>query len=164
MELNLSMSTDVKIISATILVSTIILAGGVFFALRQPAAPAVNKDQIVTEEGLHWHPRLTITIKGKKQEIPAEIGLGAIHEKIHTHVEDAKDGIIHMEMSGLVTKDETKLGNFFKIWGKEFNATKILDKTNGTEGKVKIMVNGKENKRFENYQMRDNDQIEILFE
>ena len=87
-----------------------------------------------------------------------------MHQEIHTHDQDAKDGVIHMEMKGVVTKDETKLKNFFRVWGKEFSSTQIFDKKNGEEGKVKMMVNGKENIDFENYQMRDGDNIEIRYE
>ncbi len=157
-----NISTDAKIISATILVSSIILIGGFYFASRQ-SAPAVPQEQIVTSDGLHWHPKLTITINGERQKIPPEIGLGAVHGKIHTHKEDAKDGVVHMEASGVVTKDDTKLDRFFRAWGKEFNSTKILDKTNGEGGKIKMLVNGKENKDFENYLMKDKDIIEITY-
>jgi hypothetical protein len=69
-----------------------------------------------------------------------------------------------MEMSGLVTKEDRKLGNFFKIWGKPFSKTQILDKKNGEEGKVSMKVNGKQNSEFENYHMRDGDMIEIRYE
>lgn len=146
-------------LTLTLLISAVILLSG-----NNKVDSSIPKDQIVAENGIHWHPRLLISIKGQKQEIPANIGIGAVHQKIHTHPEDNKEGVIHMEMQGIVTKDDTKLGNFFKIWGKQFNSTQIFDKKNGKEGKVKMLVNGKENNSYENYQMRDNDIIEILYE
>lgn len=156
------MSTDTKIVGGIAVLTVVILVGGVFF-LSRGSGSSIPKDQVVTQTGLHWHPKLTIYIKGKKQEIPSNVGIGAIHQPIHTH-EDAKDGVLHMEMKGVVSKEDTKLGNFFRIWGKAFNSTQILDKKNGEEGKVKMTVGGKENKAFENYLMKDGDNIEIRYE
>lgn len=160
------MTTEHKVIGGIGILTLAILVGGVFFLSKgnNPSA-SVPKDQIIAENGLHWHPKLTVTVKGQKQEIPTGIGLaGNIHQELHTHDEDAKDGVIHMEMKGLVTKDETKLLNFFRIWGKDFSSTQIFDKKNGEEGKVKMMVNGKENTEFQNYMMKDSDNIEISYE
>ena len=125
---------------------------------------SIPKDQIVAQNGLHWHPRVSVTIKGEKQEFEDNIGLGAIHQKMHTHDEDYKDGVVHMEMQGVVTKEETRLGRFFEIWGKKFNSSQIFEFKNSTGSAVKMLVNGKTNKDFENYQMRDGDKIEIKYE
>lgn len=157
------MTTERKVIGGIILLTVAILIGGVFF-LSKGSNSSVPSDQVVTSNGLHWHPKLTITINGQKQDIPANIGIGATHQKIHTHDEDAKDGVVHMEMQGVVTKDDTKLGNFFRIWGKEFNSTQIFDKKNGADGTVKMTVNRKENTEFENYLMKDGDNIEVKYE
>jgi hypothetical protein len=140
----------------------VIVIWGVWTVFKQSQVPT---GQIISRNGLHWHPKLTIIIDGEKQELPADIGIsGTGHEEIHTHDKDVKDDIVHMEMSGIVTKDETKLGNFFRIWGKELSATQILDKKNGVDGNVTMMVNGKENKEFGNYLMKDKDRIEIRYE
>ena len=69
-----------------------------------------------------------------------------------------------MEMSSLVTKDETRLKKWFQLWGKDFNSNCIFDKCNGPDGTIKIYVNGQENKEFENYLMKDGDNIEIKYE
>jgi hypothetical protein len=141
-----------------------ILIGAVFFLSRE-SETSVPDDQIITRSGLHWHPNLTITIDGKKQELPANIGItGAAHQKMHTHDTDARDGVVHIEAQGVVSKDDTKLGNFFRIWGKDFSSTTILDKQNTAEKVVRMTVNGKENKEFENYQMKDGDRIEITYQ
>ncbi len=146
------------------LLTIVILAGAVFFLSRSNES-ALPEEQIVAKNGLHWHPKLSISIKGEKQEFTSGIGLtGSVHQKMHTHDEDYKDGVVHMEMQGLVTKDDTKLGNFFRIWGKGFSSAKIFDKVNGTDGTVRMTINSKENKEFENYQMRDGDKIEIKYE
>src|SRR3989344_5323667 len=154
---------ETKIIGGIRILILVILVSGVFlFAGKQSQETSVPQEQIVSSTGLHWHPRLDIYIKDEKQEIPANIGIaGSIHKELHTH---EKDGVIHMEMEGLVTKDETRLGNFFEIWGKDFSKEQSFDKKNGADGKVKMLVNGKESSKFENYEMRDGDKIEIRYE
>lgn len=154
------MKGETKFIVGTIIVSLVFIVGA-YLLLSKTSKPSVPKEQILAENGLHWHPTLTITIKGEKQEIQKDIGIGAIHQPIHTH--DAS-GVIHLEIQGLVKKDDTKLGNFFKNWGKKFSSTQIFDKVNGPEGKIRMLVNGKENKDFENYLMKDGDKIEIHYE
>lgn len=140
-----------------------ILAGAVLF-LSKEGSTSTPKEGIVSSAGLHWHPNLTISIDGKKQELPASLGVtGGVHQKIHTHDTDAKDGVVHIEAQGIVSKEDIKLSNFFRIWGKEFSSTKLFDKTNGPKGKVKMKVNGKENLDFDNYQMREDDKIEISY-
>jgi len=157
------MSTENKIIIGGG-VLTIIMIIGISFLLTNNSSSPITEEQIVSRNGLHWHPKLAVYIKGEKQEFSDSIGLGAVHQKMHTHAEDYKDGVVHMEIEGLVTKDQTRLGNFFRIWGKEFSSTQVFDKKNGADGTVKMAVNGKENKDFENYQMRDGDTIEIRYE
>ena len=117
--------------------------------------------EIIARNGIHWHPDLIIKINGQVQEIPENIGMIPQEMPIHTHT---NDGIIHLEFSGLVKKDDTKLGKFFQIWGKTFNKDCIFDKCSGPEGKLRMTVNGKENSDFENYLMRNGDKIEIIFE
>lgn len=157
------MSGESKVIGGIALATLIILVGGIFL-LTKSENPNVPEDQIVVRAGLHWHPKVTVTIKGEKQEVPANLGLGAVHSKIHTHDQDNKEGVIHMEMQGIVTKDNTRLAGFFQVWGKEFNSDKLFDKNNGPDGTVKMFVNGQENKEFENYLMKDGDKIEIKYE
>lgn len=151
----------VKRISKIALV-IIVIGGGIgalaWYIAKQPQTPASD---VISRSGIHWHPELSIYIKGQKQEIPANIGLGITEQPIHTH--DAT-GIIHLEIQGLVTKDATKLGQFFKIWGKLFNSNCIFDSCNGPSGKVKMLVNGRDNADFDNYPMQDKDKIEIRYE
>ncbi len=158
------MSTDAKIIGGIVVATVVIIVGGIFLVTRNNSQEAdVSDEQIISRKGIHWHPKLIINIKGQKQEIPANIGIGTVHQPIHTH-EDAKDGVLHMEMKGLVTKGETQIGNFFRVWGKEFNSNCILDYCSGSGGVVKILINGQENEEFENYLMKDGDKIEIRYE
>jgi len=161
-----NISTEAKVIGAISIFTIIVLVGGVLLLSNQSKEDSsISQEQIVSGNGLHWHPKLEIYIKGEKQEIPAGVGLaGSTHQEMHTHDEDAKDGVIHMEMNGVVTKDETKLSNFFKIWGKKFSSSQIFEFTNGEEGKVRMLVNGSDNEQFGSYQMQENDKIEIRYE
>jgi hypothetical protein len=157
-------TTEQKVIGGIGIATILIIAGGALFFSSQNNT-SIPKDQILSETGLHWHPTVTVTIDGKKQEIPANLGIGAaVHGKIHTHDADNKQGIVHIEAQGVVAKDDIKLGNFFRVWGKNFSSTQLFDKKNGTGGKVKMLVNGKENKEFQNYHMKDGDKIEIKYE
>ncbi len=146
-----------KIVAVVVIVSGAI-GGLTWFIANQPKTP---ESEIISQGGIHWHPNLSIYIKGKPQEIPANIGIGITHQPIHTH--DAT-GQLHLEIQGLVTKDDIKLNRFFKIWGKQFTASCIFDSCTGQNGTLKMLVNGKKNNGFGNYEMQDGDKIEIRFE
>ena len=134
----------------------IALIGGLILYIA--TRPPVPENDIVSRNGFHWHPELTIYIKGVKQEIPANIGLpagmGAVHQPIHTH-DDSGQGIVHMEFEGLVQKRDTTLGQFFKNWGKDMRSF---------GANMKMTVNGQENTEYENYIMQDKDKIELYYE
>lgn len=118
-------------------------------------------EPIKSKNGIHYHAELSVFINGKKQDIPAGVGLIGGHNPIHTH---EADNIIHLEFNGFVKKDDTRLGSFFKIWGKDFSSQSIFEHKNGDDGMVKMLVNGKENNEYENYPMKDSDKIEIRYE
>ncbi|MEK7537194.1 MAG: hypothetical protein AAB584_02005 [Patescibacteria group bacterium] len=145
-----------------IAVSLIVIAGGVgalvWYSATRPTTP---EDEILSRRGIHWHPELFIFTKGQKQEIPANLGIGIRHESIHTH---DSSGVLHLEVQGLVRKKDTQLRRFFEIWGEQFNQNCILEFCNGSNGTVKMFVNGNPNTEFENYQMQNNDKIEIRYE
>jgi len=132
-----------------------------FFIWGATNQKPVAEEDILARNGLHWHPHLSIVIKGKEEAIPANIGIGAIHKPIHTH---DPDNVLHLEMTGRVTKDDIRLGEFFKVWDKQFSSTCIFDYCNGPDGSVRMLVNGEENTQFEHYEMRDGDRIEIRYE
>ncbi|TSC63016.1 MAG: Uncharacterized protein G01um101448_156 [Parcubacteria group bacterium Gr01-1014_48] len=131
---------------------------------RKPVSPAVKGKN-------HIHATLAIVIDGTPVTIPGGIGIpvggGAVHipgaqQVIHTHVENDQ---LHIEATtgGPLHEDDTKLSTFFRIWGKEFNATTILEKTTLMSGTLQFKVNGVENMEFQNYQMRDGDKLEIIY-
>lgn len=114
--------------------------------------PPILKSDIVSRSGFHWHPELAIYVKGEKQEIPPNIGIGVTHKPIHTH---DNTGVIHAELQGITRKQDIALGRFFKNWGKDMRSF-------GTN--IKMVVNGQKNVDYENYVMRDKDKIELNFE
>ncbi len=142
---------------STIITVIIIIFLGIFILVYFGIKGDTQKplSEVISKQGLHWHSTLVISVKGEKLEIPANIGLGAVHNPIHTHVEDAPAGVIHMEFGGLVRKDDTKLGGFFKAWNKDI-------KSFGPN--MKMTVNGIESTEFENYKMQDGDKIELRYD
>lgn len=160
-QMRLQSKKTIKRISKIALI-VVLVGGGIgalgWWIVKQPQTPPSD---IISKSGIHWHSELSIYINGQKQEIPANIGIGVTHQPIHTH--DAT-GVIHLEIQGLITKDSIKLGQFFKIWGKQFNANCIFDSCNGPGGKVKMLVNGRDSADFDNYLMQDKDKIEIRYE
>lgn len=130
----------------------IAVVGGLVWLVA--SQPKTSEGDIISRKGIHWHPELAIYVKGEKQEIPANIGIGAVHQPTHTH-DDAVQGIIHLEFEGLVRKNDTTLGQFFKVWNKDIQSF-------GTN--VKMTVNGQENTELGSYIMKDKDKIELRYE
>jgi len=151
----------IRRITKTVLISFLVFSGLGLLGWGITKIPRILEEEIISRTGIHWHPELSILIKGIKQEVPAEIGIGAVHNPIHTH--DAT-GIIHLEFEGLVTKKSIRLEKFFEIWKKTFNQNCIFDNCNGVDGTVKFLVNGQLNNEFEKYVMQDGDKIEIRYE
>ena len=134
------------------IVSSVVVIGGLTWLVSlQPKTP---ESDIISRNGFHWHPELTIYVKGEKQEIPENIGIGAVHQPIHTH-DDSGQGIVHMEFQGLALKQDATLGQFFKNWDKDMQSF-------GTN--MKMTVNGEENTEYENYVMGDKDKIELYYD
>ena len=129
-----------------------IITGFIWFVISQPKMP---EGEIISRNGFHWHPELAIYVKGKKQELPPNINIGVVHQPIHTHPDDNRQGIVHLEFQGLTQKQDVVLGQFFKNWGKDIRSF-------GTN--MRMTVNGKENTEYENYIMRDKDKIELQFD
>lgn len=139
----------------------LLLAGGVWWSKSLQSS---NPD-VISTRGVHWHPQLTIYVNNEKQDIPSNIGIGTQYASMPTfdqsmrmtamHTHDP-DGTIHLEFPGIVTREDTTLGNFFKIWGKN-----MMDDF-GTL--TSMTVNGKESTEFGAYEMKDGDKIELRYE
>ncbi len=107
----------------------------------------------------HYHADLEIVINGEKQVIPLGVGLvGNIMRPVHTH-----DGTGHLHIEGPCIRD-FKLGDFFKIWNKEFSSQCVLGNC-VEEGKssLKMFVNGDESVAFGDLVLRDSQKIKIEY-
>jgi hypothetical protein len=147
-----------------IITALVVLVIGIgIVAVSRPSVPADTT--IISRNGIHWHPVLDIYVKGEKIEIPANIGIGPQYAAapaygnggmamtaIHTH-DDMP--VIHLEFSGVVREDDIRLGNFFRVWGKEMLSF---------GGNMQMTVNGKESTEYENLLMHDGDKIELHYD
>lgn len=165
----------VIICGVTVVVIGVIIAIAMNSPQQKSASSFQGSDnEIISQTGVHWHPELAIYIKGQKQGIPANIGIGTQYSSnkfydpmmkmtdVHTH---DSSGQLHWEvMDGPVKKGHVKLSVFFGIWGKAFNKDQILDSKNGEGGTIKMTVNGQPNTDYEKNVIHDGDKIEIRFE
>lgn len=135
-----------------------------------------NASEVISYSGIHWHSKLIVIINGEKIKIPANIGLGVIHNPLHTHDDT---GVIHLEFSGLATTEGVKLKRFFEVWGKTLTNECVFDYcANGSTHSINsgqaglpqagsstltMAVNGEENTDLGNYSMKDNDKILLSF-
>lgn len=131
----------------------VVLALASVFVLPKPSGTVQSNDpDVVAVSGMHWHPRLEIFVKGEQVEIPQNIGIGAVHQPMHTH-DDLP--VIHLEFGGVVRRDNVRLGRFFDIWGKDMRSF---------GSNIRMTVNGEQNTEYENYVMRDGDKIELRYD
>lgn len=155
------MKKTAKTVVLILIVTGVIFWGGWYLVSKTADAPGDDLAICIQHARLamHIHPQLSIMINGQDYEIPADIGISTgCMRPIHTH--DAT-GTLHVEFPRV---REVKLGEFFKIWEKIFNADCIFEHCSGGEDQVKMFVNGEQNFDFENYVMRDLDRIEIIYE
>lgn len=133
----------------TILFAVVIalLAGAVWWS---GSLQSKNPD-IISSRGIHWHATLDIYVNGEKEEIPPNLGLGAVHMPMHTH---DTSGELHLEMPGIVRKDDLRLSEFFRIWGKDMNSF---------GENMKMTVSGVENTELGDYVMKDGDEIVLNY-
>jgi hypothetical protein len=109
----------------------------------------------------HIHANLRVYTDGKKQPVPANIGIDQETQfitSLHTH---AADGVIHMES---VQPYPFKLGQFFQTWGVPFSATQIGSYHVGKGLALQTWVNGKQIKGDPAaYVMKAHDRIVVGF-
>ncbi len=161
----------------SIVTATILIFGAILWVESDKTEQIQTLERsgdLVSKTGIHWHPELKIVVKGEETKIPANIGIGMQYAgyprydpmmrmtDMHTHDDS---GTLHWEvMEGPVTKEDVRIGSFFAIWGKKFDGSCILENCNGSEGTVKMFVNGELNTEFQNYLVKDGDKIEIRYE
>jgi hypothetical protein len=108
----------------------------------------------------HVHADIAVYTDGKKQTVPANIGIDQSSQflaSLHTH--DAS-GVVHMEA---VQPYPFKLGQFFDVWGVKFTPTQLGAYHAGKGLVLQAWVNGKQVKDFVNYPMKSHDRIVVGF-
>lgn len=143
-----------KNVIISIFVIALIVAGFIWLKSVEPTETEIVTENgaVIAEQGLHWHPELKIFVEGEEIAIPENVGLGAVHNPVHTH-EDLP--LIHLEFDGLVRESDIMLGKFFEVWQKdfmEFGSTVVMT------------VNGQPSTELQNYIMKDGDKIELHYE
>jgi hypothetical protein len=111
----------------------------------------------------HTHSYLTIVVNGAEQYIPNNVGIADSEcpdgmRGIHTHDDTGK---LHIETPSQIS---APIGAFFNIWGEVFNSEQILDNKVDSNHEIVMFVNGEINQDFENYEMLNNDEIEIHYQ
>lgn len=145
-----------------ILVGAAVLVIGLVVFLQRPHT---NDPDIISKQGLHWHPQLTIYVRGEQIEIPQNIGVGQEYmgkpaygnggmamTPMHTH-DDVP--VIHLEYQDVVRSKDITLGTFFAVWGKDMRSF---------GSSMHMTVNGIENTEYEQYVMHDGDIIELRYD
>ena len=108
----------------------------------------------------HIHANMAIYTDGKRQTVPAQVGIDQTHQllaSLHTH---DTSGTIHMEA---VQPYPFKLGQFFNVWGVKFTQTQLGAYLVGNGLVLQVWVNGKQVKSFVNYVMKPHDRIVVGF-
>lgn len=142
-----------------IMAVALLLFGGSWLSGRLAGQDRGSENPIIAKKGLHWHSKLAISIRGENIVIPPNIGLGAVHNPIHTHDEDPD--VIHMEFDGIVRQDNLRLKEFFKVWNKQLSVTCLLDECGGV---VTMRVNGIESTELGEHVMQDGEKIELFYQ
>ncbi len=157
------------VLGFTILLAVIGLGFGIYSIFNISSTGKV----ILPSNGIHWHSNLTILINDEQITIPADIGItvgnsidhqisGMMMSPIHTHDTTGK---LHLESRNPSKKPETLTVGYFinNVWGKKFDSECIFDYCTDGNHVLKMFVNGKENKEFDKYFMRDGDIIIIEY-
>jgi hypothetical protein len=109
----------------------------------------------------HIHANLEIFTDGKKQKIPANVGINQDSQfitSLHTHDDT---GVIHMEA---VQPYPFKLGQFFQVWNVPFSKLQIGSYHTGKGLVLQLWVNGKQIKgNPQDYVMKAHDRIVVGF-
>jgi len=125
----------------------------------------VSKPVLGAPVGVHWHAYYEVFICGERQApFPPSPG------NTHSH----GDGKIHIHPSlPQEALENANVGAFFRNIGGEFDSQHITmpdgrafkngDLCGGKTSEVKLIVNGRQNDKFESYTPRDGDVVKVEF-
>jgi hypothetical protein len=123
-------------------------------------APRVSSADVESARGVHYHAHLAVSVDGATIPLPPGMGLTPPESPMHVH---EADDIIHMEYSGLVKKDDIRLGKFFDLWKQDWTGTSFMGHPVDATSTLVMKVNGIETTEYRHYLMRDKDQIELIY-
>lgn len=126
---------------------------------NEPSGDRVScaNPNVAVNLAMHIHPELTIKVDGAEITIPQNVGLASCHRYLHTHTDLP---LIHVESP--VIRDYI-LGDFFWVWGEEFNRNQIMNYTANADYKVFMTVDGQPNEEYENLVLKDKQKIVIEY-
>lgn len=102
---------------------------------------------------------MEIIVNGEKQTIPANVSIDSgCMRPVHTH---DQTGTAHIEWK---KPRDFALGDFFRVWGKTFNQSQVLDFQADENHEVVVTVNGQRSEEYEKLVMRDGDRISIIYQ
>lgn len=126
----------------------------------------------------HIHARLNIFIEGERYVVPKDVGIATgLIAPIHTHDVSGKLHVEPAESTYPLTPPTRfpNVGDFFEVWRTNggnagnnanaiFTSTNILGHVTDATHKIRFFVNGVPNTEFQNYILRDNDEITISYD
>ena len=136
-----------------------VVGGIIYLAVTAERLP---ESEVVSSVGVHYHPRLSIKVNGEPITIPNNVGIGAVHNPIHTHEEG--DGTLHLEFEGTVRKEDTRLQKFFIVWNKEWTATSFMGMPLGEGHTLTMKVDGAPSTEYGTHVMKDGELIELDYQ
>jgi hypothetical protein len=109
---------------------------------------------------IHYHPRLSVFVDGRRVPVPANIGIDPRRDPmamagLHTH---DTTGTIHVEGAPRAT-----LGKFFAIWGVPFSARRLGPYRSTGRRSVHMWVNGRPSRAFGSLKLSDREQIVVSY-
>ena len=109
---------------------------------------------------LHFHPHLVVLVAGRQVEVPANIGISAVEQKmaaLHTH--DAS-GTVHVESPQV--RDYT-LGQLFDVWGVRFTQRCLGGYCAGNGDQLRVFADGAAVTSPRALKLRDGQQILVAY-
>lgn len=127
---------------------------------RRTAAEVPTMGEAQTVGAAHFHPFLKVYVNGKQITVPANIGIDpgkSPFEMAGLHTHDTS-GTIHNEAG-----TQSKLGQFFSVWGVPFSSTRLGPYRATKSKKVRMWVDGTPSREFGALQLRDGQQIVVSY-
>lgn len=91
--------------------------------------------------GPHIHPKLNVVIRDEAITVPANMGIGAAHQPMHTH---ETDDTIHVEGAA----GATTIGQFMALWGVTFSRDRLGPYRSDGSERVRMWVKSAKGRLF----------------